>query len=88
MVPRYTARSPIFTHTNATLQGLATIRASNAQQILIQEFDEHQDLNTSVEYLYLATTRAFALWLELVCVLYTAAVTFSFLVLDTGELSV
>lgn len=80
------ARSPVFSHTNSTLQGLATIRASNAQHILIQEFDRHQDLNTSAWYLCLATIRAFAFWLELVCVLYTAAVTFSFLVLGNGEL--
>ncbi|XP_055678761.1 probable multidrug resistance-associated protein lethal(2)03659 isoform X2 [Lutzomyia longipalpis] len=79
-------RSPVFSHTNATLQGLATIRAFNAQQILTNEFDSHQDLNTSAWYLYLATTRAFALWLELVCVLYITSVTMSFLVLGNDAL--
>ena len=79
------ARSPIYSHTNSTLQGLATIRASDAQQILKQEFNRHQDLNTSAYFLYLASTRAFGLWLELVCVLYCASVTFSFLILGNGE---
>ncbi|XP_059612038.1 ATP-binding cassette sub-family C member 4-like isoform X2 [Phlebotomus argentipes] len=81
-------RSPVFSHTNATLQGLATIRAFNAQRVLTNEFDSHQDLNTSAWYLYLATTRAFALWLELVCVLYITSVTMSFLVLgNVGDAS-
>ncbi|XP_055536617.1 probable multidrug resistance-associated protein lethal(2)03659 isoform X2 [Wyeomyia smithii] len=75
-------RSPIFSHANASFQGLTTIRAFGAEKILANEFDQHQDLNTSAWYLFLATTRAFALWLELVCVLYIAAVTFSFLTME------
>ncbi|XP_062563901.1 probable multidrug resistance-associated protein lethal(2)03659 [Armigeres subalbatus] len=75
-------RSPIFSHANASFQGLTTIRAFGAEKILAYEFDKHQDLNTSAWYLFLATTRAFALWLELVCVLYIAVVTFSFLLME------
>ncbi|XP_058461266.1 probable multidrug resistance-associated protein lethal(2)03659 [Malaya genurostris] len=75
-------RSPIFSHANASFQGLTTIRAFGAEKILAYEFDKHQDLNTSAWYLFLATTRAFALWLELVCVLYIATVTFSFLMME------
>lgn len=82
----FSARSPIFSHANATLQGLSTIRAFKAQQILSNEFDTHQDLNTSSWYLFLASTRAFALWLELVCVLYMATVILSFLFLGNGTL--
>ncbi|XP_037030669.1 multidrug resistance-associated protein 4-like [Bradysia coprophila] len=79
-------RSPIFSHANATLQGLSTIRAFKAQQILSNEFDTHQDLSTSSWYLFLASTRAFALWLELVCVLYMATVILSFLLLGNDTL--
>ncbi|XP_065085907.1 ATP-binding cassette sub-family C member 4-like [Ochlerotatus camptorhynchus] len=75
-------RSPIFSHANASFQGLTTIRAFGAEKILAYEFDKHQDLNTSAWYLFLATTRAFAIWLELVCVLYIAVVTFSFLLME------
>uniref|UniRef100_A0A182YG78 ABC transmembrane type-1 domain-containing protein n=1 Tax=Anopheles stephensi TaxID=30069 RepID=A0A182YG78_ANOST len=75
-------RSPIFSHANASFQGLSTIRAFGVEKILADEFDKHQDLNTSAWYLFLATTRAFAQWLELVCVLYIAVVTLSFLMVE------
>ncbi|XP_055617486.1 ATP-binding cassette sub-family C member 4-like [Toxorhynchites rutilus septentrionalis] len=76
-------RSPIFSHANASFQGLTTIRAFGAEKIVAYEFDKHQDLNTSAWYLFLSTTRAFALWLEMVCVLYIGAVTFSFLLMGS-----
>uniref|UniRef100_A0A182TTB0 ABC transmembrane type-1 domain-containing protein n=1 Tax=Anopheles melas TaxID=34690 RepID=A0A182TTB0_9DIPT len=75
-------RSPIFSHANASFQGLSTIRAFGVEKILADEFDKHQDLNTSAWYLFLATTRAFAQWLEMVCVLYIAVVTLSFLLVE------
>ncbi|XP_035890492.1 uncharacterized protein LOC118502378 [Anopheles stephensi] len=77
-------RSPIFSHANASFQGLSTIRAFGVEKILADEFDKHQDLNTSAWYLFLATTRAFAQWLELVCVLYIAVVTLSFLMVENS----
>lgn len=80
---QFTARSPIFSHTNATLQGMSTIRVFNAQQALANEFDAHQDLNTSASYLFLSSTRAFALWLELTCVVYMGTVLLSFLIVGS-----
>lgn len=41
-------RSPIFSHTNATLQGLSTIRAFKAEESLRRHFDSHVDQNSSV----------------------------------------
>uniref|UniRef100_A0A1B0EXV1 Uncharacterized protein n=1 Tax=Phlebotomus papatasi TaxID=29031 RepID=A0A1B0EXV1_PHLPP len=75
-------RSPIFSHVNATLQGLSTIRALKAQSYLQSEFYLHQNVNSSAWYMYLAATRSFAMWLDIICVIYIAIVTLSFLFLD------
>ncbi|XP_075166626.1 putative multidrug resistance-associated protein lethal(2)03659 [Haematobia irritans] len=71
-------RSPIYTHMGASLNGLATIRAFEAQDILIQEFDNYQDLHSSGYYLFLSTSRAFGYWLDCFCVIYLAIITLSF----------
>ncbi|CAG5017723.1 unnamed protein product [Parnassius apollo] len=78
-------RSPVFSHLNATLQGITTIRAFGAQEALIREFDNHQDVHSSAWYLFIASSRAFGFWLDLVCVVYIAIVTLSFLVFDKEE---
>jgi len=41
-------KSPIFAHTNATLQGLSTIRALKAQKSVTSNFNSYIDTNTSV----------------------------------------
>ncbi|XP_028159464.1 probable multidrug resistance-associated protein lethal(2)03659 isoform X1 [Ostrinia furnacalis] len=78
-------RSPVFSHLNASLQGITTIRAFGAQEALIREFDNHQDLHSSAWYLFIASSRAFGFWLDLVCVVYIAVVTLSFLVFGQTE---
>ncbi|CAB0016955.1 unnamed protein product [Nesidiocoris tenuis] len=80
-----TTRSPVFSHLNATIQGLTTIRAFKAQEILTKEFDNHQDLHSSAWYLFIASSRAFGFWLDLVCFIYIALVTLSFLFLADGK---
>ncbi|CAH1738402.1 unnamed protein product [Aphis gossypii] len=75
-------RSPVFTHLNATIQGLTTIRAFEAENILAKEFDNHQDLHSSAWYLFISSSRAFAFWLDLICFIYTSIVTFSFIVIS------
>ncbi|XP_059610916.1 ATP-binding cassette sub-family C member 4-like [Phlebotomus argentipes] len=79
-------RSPIFSHVNATLQGISTIRALKAQSYLQREFHLHQNLNSSAWFMYITTTRSFAYWLDMVCVAYIAIVTLSFLFLDNSTL--
>lgn len=79
------ATSPLFSHTNATLQGIATVRAFGAQQPFSDAFDRCQDRNTSVRFLFLTTNQAFALWLEQATVAYMAAVVGSFVYLQRDD---
>lgn len=64
------ARSPIYSHLGASLNGLSTIRAFGAQEILVKEFDNLQDLHSSAFYLFISTSRAFGFWLDVWCVVY------------------
>lgn len=77
-------RSPLYSHINATFQGLSTVRVFNANKMLEKEFHAFQDHNTSSWFLFISSTRCFALWLDLFCLLFTASVTFSFLLLENG----
>ncbi|KAF7996689.1 hypothetical protein HCN44_002335 [Aphidius gifuensis] len=78
-------RSPVFSHLNATMQGLATIRSFGADEVLTREFDHHQDLHSSAWYIFIASSRAFGFWLDIFCLLYIALVTMSFLVLPAND---
>ncbi|XP_034253883.1 probable multidrug resistance-associated protein lethal(2)03659 [Thrips palmi] len=74
--------SPMYTHTNATIEGLVTIRSMHASDDLSREFDSKQNMNSSAVFYSLGTGRAFAYWLDLVCSGYTMLVIFSFLFLE------
>ncbi|EDW63702.2 probable multidrug resistance-associated protein lethal(2)03659 [Drosophila virilis] len=73
-------RSPIYSHTAASLTGLSTIRAFGAQRVLISEFDNHQNLHSSAFYMFISTSRAFGYWLDCFCVIYIGIITLSFFI--------
>jgi len=74
-------RSPVFSHLAASVHGLTTVRALGAECVLRRQFDAHQDLHSAAWYLFISSSRAFGYWLDVVCFLYIAAVTASFLLL-------
>ncbi|XP_068140076.1 probable multidrug resistance-associated protein lethal(2)03659 [Drosophila tropicalis] len=71
------ARSPMYSHFSATLNGLPTIRALGAQRMLIGEYDNYQNLHSSGYYAFLSTSRAFGYYLDLMCMAYVITVTLS-----------
>ncbi|KAJ3656117.1 hypothetical protein Zmor_015215 [Zophobas morio] len=70
-----TSRSPILAHLTESVKGLTTIRAFDIRHILHKEFDNLQDFHTSIFYMNLGTNRAFSIWLDIVCMCYSSAVT-------------
>ena len=48
-------KSPIFSHLSSSLNGLASIRAFKAEDIMIDEFDYHQDIHSSAFFLTIGT---------------------------------
>ncbi|XP_075979217.1 putative multidrug resistance-associated protein lethal(2)03659 [Anticarsia gemmatalis] len=77
-------RSPVFSHVTATMSGLATVRASDAQKMLLKQFDDKQDIHTAAWYLSLVANAAFVIWLSLICATYVIVVGYTFLFMDDG----
>uniref|UniRef100_A0A803TE13 Multidrug resistance-associated protein 4 n=1 Tax=Anolis carolinensis TaxID=28377 RepID=A0A803TE13_ANOCA len=84
-----TTRSPVFSHLSSSLQGLWTIRAFKAEQRFQELFDAHQDLHTEAWFLFLTTSRWFAVRLDAICAVLVVVVAFGSLLLahtlDAGQ---
>ncbi|XP_025056143.1 multidrug resistance-associated protein 4 isoform X4 [Alligator sinensis] len=84
-----TTRSPVFSHLSSSLQGLWTIRALKAEQRFQKLFDAHQDLHSEAWFLFLTTSRWFAVRLDAICAIFVIVVAFGSLLLaktlDAGQ---
>ncbi|XP_068923442.1 ATP-binding cassette sub-family C member 4 isoform X2 [Petaurus breviceps papuanus] len=76
-----TTRSPVFSHLSSSLQGLWTIRAYRAEQRFQELFDAHQDLHSEAWFLFLTTSRWFALRLDAICAVFFILTSFGSLIL-------
>ncbi|XP_041663750.1 ATP-binding cassette sub-family C member 4-like [Cheilinus undulatus] len=79
-----TTRSPVFSHLSSSLQGLSTIRAFKAQQRFQQMFDEYQDIHSAAWFLFLTTSRWFAVRLDGICSVFVTITAFGCLYLRDG----
>lgn len=79
------AKSPLFAHLNATLQGITTIRSAGNEMTLVNEFDKFQDIHSSSWFIFIATSRAFGLWLDTICTIFIGVVTFQFLLFNSSK---
>ncbi|XP_019716236.1 multidrug resistance-associated protein 4-like isoform X1 [Hippocampus comes] len=79
-----TARSPVFSHLSSSLQGLCTIRAFGGEERLTKAFDSHQDRHSEAWFLFLMTSRWFALRLDSICSVFITVATFGCILLRDG----
>ncbi|CAL1598299.1 unnamed protein product [Knipowitschia caucasica] len=79
-----TTRSPVFSHLSSSLHGLWTIRAFKATDRLQRQFDSYQDVHTGTWFLYLMTSRWFALRLDGICSIFITVTAFGCLLLRDG----
>lgn len=78
------ARSPVFSHLSASLQGLHTIRALRVQEKFCEEFDNHQNLHTESWFLFLSSSRWLAVRLDWMCAIFITVVSFACVFLAKG----
>lgn len=76
------ARSPVFSHVSDSLQGLTTIRALDANRILVDEFDDHQDLHSSAWFIFFSGSRGLGMYLDLFCAGFLTCVLFILMIFD------
>ncbi|KAL7891061.1 hypothetical protein AOLI_G00005370 [Acnodon oligacanthus] len=76
-----TTRSPVFSHLSSSLQGLWTIRAFKAEERFQQTFDAHQDLHSEAWFLFLTTSRWFAIRLDGMCSMFVTITAFGCILL-------
>ncbi|XP_056631141.1 ATP-binding cassette sub-family C member 4-like [Diorhabda sublineata] len=76
-------RSPMIGHLNSSMEGLTTVRAYKAQDILRDEFDRHQDLYISAKYTSLCVKNAFHFYMDITAVSFTVYTIVRFLFFET-----
>ncbi|XP_071243708.1 ATP-binding cassette sub-family C member 4-like isoform X1 [Salvelinus alpinus] len=76
-----TTRSPVFSHLSSSLQGLWTIRAFRAEERFQNTFDAYQDLHSESWFLFLVTSRWFAIRLDGMCAIFVTITAFGCLLL-------
>lgn len=82
-----TAKSPVFSHVNATLDGLATIRSGGPAVLAMmkRQFDDYQNINTGADYIMRATATTFCLFVDVSCSVFVACVTLIAIWTKTGN---
>ncbi|KOX72483.1 hypothetical protein WN51_01583 [Melipona quadrifasciata] len=84
----YLAKSPVFSHVNATLSGLTTIRSSgsNIVELLQKQFDDLQDVHTGTWHMSIVVPVIFGLYMDLFVTLFIACICFSFAVMNIDSI--
>ncbi|XP_011877749.1 PREDICTED: multidrug resistance-associated protein 4-like isoform X1 [Vollenhovia emeryi] len=77
-------KSPLFSHVNATLNGLPTIRSSGAgiETMMRKQFDVLQDRHSGTWYLFITCGTTFGVFTDLIMCLFLATLCYSLVFLN------
>ena len=78
-------KSPIFTQLSSTLDGLNTIRSCEAEEFLIGEFDQKQDVHSSTCYSFQNCAGWLAIGLDMVGNTFVTLCILAFLMMDGNQ---
>ena len=73
----YSARSPLYSHISATIQGLSCIRALHEQSRFLNKFHYYQNEHTKAWYLKFTVSRWFGMRIDLIGSLFLMMIAFS-----------
>lgn len=83
-------KSPLFSHVNATLNGLSTIRSGGPgiEKMMRNQFDVLQDRHSGTWYLYITCASTFGVFTDLVMCLFIALLCYSLVLMnDNGNVA-
>lgn len=72
-------------HINSSIEGLTTIRAFKAEELMKREFDKHQDLYNSALFIDIVIYTAFVFFLETLSNIFSTLIIIWFLFFDNGN---
>ncbi|CAH1104508.1 unnamed protein product [Psylliodes chrysocephalus] len=77
-------RSPMLGHLNAALEGMTTIRAYKMENMVVGEYEKHQDVFTSAHYTLLCYQYGFGFFMQMLAATMITMVVISFIFFETG----
>jgi len=81
----FVARSPVYSHISATIQGLSTVRAYNEQVRFLNVLHFYQNEHTKAWFIKVATTRWFGMRLDMFGAVFLTFVAFTSIPLADGN---
>lgn len=67
------------------MSGLSTIRAFQAEKLLQEEFENHQDLNTGTWFMFVGLSSGFGMSLDLLVYIFIGCVIYFFVLVNEGR---
>lgn len=83
-ITSFLAKSPLFSHINATLNGLSTIRSSgnNIEMMVRDKFDELQNTHSGAWYQVLTCGSVFGIVVDTITCLFLVCLCYSYIVIN------